>query len=445
MLAVVALGFPLASTLSSRVDTEVRSEARAQADVVAATASELLADRPNLQGLADRAARTVRGRVLVVDRRGLLLADSEGEPPGRSYRTRPEVAAALAGRAEQLERQSDTLGENLLATAVPIIEDGAPAGAVRVTQSMDAVDRAVRRQWLGLAGIGLLVVALGLGVGWVLAGQVARPVRRLDAAARQVAEGDLTVRARVEGSAEQQSLARTFNDMTERIGRLLDSQREFVADASHQLRTPLAGLWLRIEAAEADTHDPSALEELEAAQRELDRLAQMVGELLELSRAGERELPGERVDLGDAVARAGARWERAAVERGQRVAVRGDGVTFAARADVDRVLDALIENALHYSPAGATVSVAAHDGGIDVADDGPGVAAGEEEMVFERFHRGSAGRRGPTGTGLGLPIARELARRWGGDVTLERRADAPGTLARVRLPAAFADPLPRRA
>lgn len=451
VLAVVALGVPLASTLADRVDTEVRSEARGQADVVAASASDLV--RPpqtdELQTLATTAARAVRGRVVVVDARGQLLADSAGADVGRSYRTRPEIASALQGRTEQLERVSDTLGEDLLATAVPVVQQGRPVGAVRITQSTDAVDRAVRRQWLGLALVGLLVVLLGLAVGWVLAGGVARPVRRLDDAARRVAEGDLSARARVEGSAEQQSLARTFNDMTERLGRLLESQREFVADASHQLRTPLAGLRLRIEAAAAETDEASAREELRAAERELDRLAQMVAELLELSRAGERELPGETLDLGEAVERTAARWERTAEDRGQRVVTRheADRAAWAAQADLDRILDALVENALHYSPDATTVAVVATHDGVDVLDEGAGIDSAEAESVFERFHRGTAGRRGPTGTGLGLPIARELARRWGGDVTLERRPEG-GTAARVRLPASertqsFAEPLPR--
>ena len=437
MLAVVGLGVPLGATLADRVDAEVRSDARGQADLVAASAADLLSprDRPTLERLVRNAGGSVRGRVIVVDRAGALLADSQGAPAGRDYSTRPEIRAALGGEPDQRERGSQTLDERLLATSVPVLRRGQPVGAVRVTQSVDAVDRAVRRAWLGLALVGLLVVAAGLLAGWLIASWVARPTVRLDQAARRVAEGDLGVRAREEGSAEQRSLARTFNEMTARLGRLLDSQREFVADASHQLRTPLAGLRLRLEAAEADTADPSAREELEGAQHEVDRLAQMVGELLELSRAGERELPGERLDLAGAARRACARWERTAGDR--RVRVEGTGAdAWCAPADLDRIVDALVENALRYGAG--TVTIATGPTWIRVLDEGPGLEDGEAEAVFERFHRGSAGRGGPQGTGLGLPIARELARRWGADVTIRSRDDGLGAVAELR----FADPLP---
>ena len=423
----------------------MRSQARGQASVVAATAADLLrqGQRDDLQRLVETAGRNVRGRVIVVDARGDLLADSERAAPGRSYANRPEIVAALAGRADQRERESETLNQSLLATAVPIVRGGRPAGAVRVTQDFEAVERAVRRSWVGLALLGLLVLGLGLLAGAVVAGQIARPVRRLDEAARRVADGELATRARVEGSSEQQSLARTFNEMTERLERLVGSQREFVADASHQLRTPLTGLRLRVEAARAETTEPAAREELDAALSELDRMAQMVGELLELSRAGERDEGGEVLSLDEAAERAAQRWRREASARDQRVEARtsvsgGPGTnsrTFAwiSRADLDRILDALVENALQYSPTGSTVTIAASSAGLSVSDEGPGVAAGEEELVFERFHRGSAGRQGPAGTGLGLPIARELARRWGGDVAL-RRAPGGGTSAEVALP-----------
>jgi len=109
-------------------------------------------------------------------------------------------------------------------------------------------------------------------------------------------------------------------------------------------------------------------------------------------------------------------------------------IVSAARADVDRALDALVENALRYAPRGSTVSLRAHGEAIEVLDEGPGIAPGEQEVVFERFHRGAAGRRAPGSTGLGLTIARTLARRWAGDVTIDNRADGPGARAVLRLP-----------
>jgi signal transduction histidine kinase len=423
--------------VADRVDAEVRSQARGQAAVVAASAADVIAppDEDALDRRVTRAAESVRGRVIVVDRRGRLLADSGDTRMGGSYRSRPEIAAALAGRTDQRERASATLGERLLATSVPIVRAGRPVGAVRVTQSVAAVDRAVRRAWIGLGVVGLLVVGLGLAVGWVLAEQVSRPVRRLEQAARRVGEGDLSARARVEGSAEQRALAQTFNETADRLERLLASQREFVADASHQLRTPLAGLRLRLEAARGETSDPAVHAQLDAGLTEADRLSAMVTELLELSRAGERDAPAEQIDLADAVRRAAGRWDAAAAERGQRVVIGHDaeGEAEIARADVDRILDALVENALHYSPDDTTVTLVARPGHLRVLDEGPGIPRGEEEAVFERFHRGTNGRRGPAGTGLGLPIARELARRWGGDVGLRRR-DTGGTAAEVTLP-----------
>jgi signal transduction histidine kinase len=442
VLAIVALEVPLASSVADRVDAEVRSQARAEADVVAALSSGQLRDPAALDRLVDTAAESARGRVIVVNRRGLLLADSEETARGRSYAARPEIAAALDGRSYQSERESVTLGESILATAVPVIQRGEPAGAVRVTQNFEAVERAIRRAWVGLALIGLLVLGLGLLAGSFIATQIARPVRRLDEAARRVGEGDLSARAEVEGSAEQRSLARTFNEMTERLERLVRSQREFVADASHQLRTPLTGLRLRLESASNEARDEPVRDDLEAALAELDRLSAIVRELLELSRAGERDLGAEEVSLADAAARAAERWDANAEEHGQRVEVerRPSGSTWASRADVDRVLDALIENALNYSREGSAVTITALDGRIEVRDQGSGLAPGEEEEVFERFHRGAAGRAGPPGTGLGLPIARELAGRWGGRVTL--RSSSAGTVAIVELPD-FANPSPK--
>jgi signal transduction histidine kinase len=412
LLAIVALEVPLALNLRDRVKAEVRSQALSQAEVAAATASGQLRQPAELRRIVGTIARAARGRVIITDARGRLVADSDGPAQlGNAYGTRPEIAAALRGRRFQAQRRSDTLAEEILATAVPVLAAGRPQGAVRITQSVEAVGRATRTSTLGLVAVGFIVLLLGLGAGALIARQIARPLRRLDDAAARLGEGDLHARVPVEGSAEQQGVARTFNEMGARLERLVDSQREFVADASHQLRTPLAGLQLRLEEARA-TGDP---EEIEAALREVDRLSAMVSELLLLSQAGEVDAPAEEVDLGAAA--------RAAADRfaGRVTALSGAPTrpVSAAPADLQRALDTLIENALRYGDG--TVTLVARPGAIDVLDEGPGVDPAELEAVFERFHRGSAGRAGPPGTGLGLPIARELMRRWGGDVTLANR------------------------
>jgi two-component system, OmpR family, sensor kinase len=433
LLAIVALEVPLAISLRDRVDAEVRSQARSQADVVAATVAGNLDEPETLDEAVKTAARAVRGRVVVTDLDGGLLADSAGtDRLGTDYGDRPEVAQALQGRPVQDRRRSETLDQEILATAVPIVERGTRVGAVRVTQSVEAVSRATDRATLGLAAIGLLVLGLGLAAGIVIARQIAGPLRRLDDAAARVAEGDLSVRAKVEGSAEQRSLATTFNGMTARLERLVAGQRDFVADASHQLRTPLSGLRLRLEEARAASDDPDVHEEIDAGMAELDRLAAIISELLLLSQAGEVDAPPEALDLDDAVRRAAARWDGTDGGRVRAVEAAPEAPAYCPSADLDRVLDALIENALRYG--GGDIMVVARPGGIEVLDRGPGLDREELETVFERFHRGRQGRAGPSGTGLGLAIARELARRWGGDVELANRREG-GAAARITVPA----------
>ena len=419
LLAIVALEVPLALNLRDRVNAEVRSEAINQAEIAAATASGQLDDTAELRRIVGTVARSARGRVVITDARGILVADSEGpEQLGASYASRPEIAAALRGRRSQTQRRSDTLDEEILATAVPILSAGRTEGAVRITQSVEAVRRATRTSILGLVAVGGLVLLLGLGAGALIARQIARPLRRLDDAAARLGHGDLSTRVPVEGTTEQQGLARTFNEMGDRVERLVAGQREFVADASHQLRTPLAGLQLRLEEARA-TGDP---EEIDAALKEVDRLSAMVSELLLLSQAGEVDAPAEEIDLGAATRAAAGRFASSAGIRNGRVKALAGAPTppvHAAPADLERTLDTLIENALNYG--NGEVTLVARPGAIDVLDEGAGIDPGELEAVFERFHRGKAGRAGPPGTGLGLPIARELMRRWGGDVTLANR------------------------
>jgi two-component system, OmpR family, sensor kinase len=278
-------------------------------------------------------------------------------------------------------------------------------GAVRVTQNVDAVGHRIRRSILVLIGIGAFALLIGLLIAWFLAGSLSKPLRDLARTARRVEEGDLESRAEVTGPPEHREVAIAFNDMTERLGRVLGAQREFVANASHQLRTPLTGLRLRIESAR-DRDNAEVDDDLAAAELELERLSRLLTALLTLAREGGEPPPGSAVSLAEAARRAQQRWRPHADQRGQRLVLEGNGDAVADASDEDVAI---------------------------VLDEGPGLEPGEEAAVFDRFARGNAGRRGPGGTGLGLAIVQTLARRWRGRATLENRREG-GTRAELRLP-----------
>jgi signal transduction histidine kinase len=446
ILVIVALAVPLSLNLSKRVDAEVRAEAAGQAQLVAASAGGRMDDADELDRLANRTTESLGGRVVIVDARGRLLADSAGEGlEDEDYATRPEIAAALRGETSQGERHSDDLDQDLLFTAVPVVSEGRTTGAVRITQSVDAVNREVRNDTLALVGVGVIALLLGLGVAALLAGSLSRPLRALAATARRIGRGDLEARAEVVGPAEQREVAAAFNDMTERLAQALAAQREFVANASHQLRTPLTGLKLRLEAAGIRADDPELERDLIAAEREADRLARLLDELLTLAREADRPATGTPVALRDAAEAALERWTGPAEQSEHSLELRDgpDVHVLASAHDIAIVLDNLVENALNYSPAGSTVAIewsAAGDRArLAVLDEGPGVAPEEDGRLFERFYRGEASRGGASGTGLGLAIVETLARRWGGSARIANRPEG-GARAEVELTLALPTP-----
>jgi len=402
LLILVALEVPLALNLSRRINAEVRDDAASQAFVVAAGASRRMNSPQELRKLVRDAGSQLGARVIVVDARGRLRADSAAAVvPRTSYRSRPEIRLALSGQRAQGQRHSVTLGQDLLYTAVPVTNVGV-VGAVRVTQNVDAVGHRIRRSIVVLIGIGAFALLIGLLIAWFLAGSLSRPLRNLARTARRVEEGDLESRAELTGPPEHREVAIAFNDMTERLGRVLAAQREFVANASHQLRTPLTGLRLRIESAR-DRGGAEVDEDLAAAELELERLSRLLSALLTLAREGGDPPPGAAVSLADAARRAEQRWRPHADQRGQYLVLEdnGDAIADASDEDVAIVLDNLIENALHYSPSPSTVTVAWGEANgevwLTVLDEGPGLEPGEEAAVFDRFSRGNAGRRGPGG------------------------------------------------
>ncbi|HXV34231.1 MAG TPA: HAMP domain-containing sensor histidine kinase [Gaiellaceae bacterium] len=439
---VIALTVPLALNVDRRATSELESDVVADATLLSGRVANLvrIGATDRLAAVAGEATVGDGARTVIVNGNGIVLADSDGAAPaGVPFATaeRPELGAALGGSVDVRQRHSDTLGEELLLVTVPVTDRGDVIGALRVSAPMGEVESSVRSSWLALALIGLAVVGAGLVLAWILAGSIAKPVEKLRAAAGRLGRGDLDARVEPEGPREIDELGRSFNRMAGELSSNLAAQRDFVANASHQLRTPLTGIKLRLEAIRAE--GGTAAEQAAKAEAELDRLSGLVGDLLALARAAADQAPGEAVDLGEAVRAAARRWAEPAAEAGHELAVAGGqgGQIWAAPRDVADILDNLLENAVRYSPAGSRIEVGLDRNGgrpgFVVADTGPGIPPEERARVFERFYRGARGTSAGPGTGLGLAIVAELAERWNGSVEL---LDGPGTRVRASFPPA---------
>jgi signal transduction histidine kinase len=307
-------------------------------------------------------------------------------------------------------------------------------GAVRLTYPTSTVDARIRRYWLVLLAIAGVVNAAATLAGLLLARSITRPLRRVEEAAEAVGQGDLTVRAPAEGPQEVRDLAHAFNETAAKLEGLLDSQEAFVADASHQLRTPLTALRLRLENLEPDV-DEAGRESLEGAVAEVERLSGLVGGLLALARSESSDEPAGPLDLSEVVASRADAWGPLAEEREVRLDTATDGPVLARAAPerLEQVVDNLLSNALDVAPPGSRIHLEARrdDGWIElhVVDEGPGLTAEERERAFDRFWRGGAGTEG---SGLGLAIVQRLVAVDDGQVEL-RAARPHGIDAVVRL------------
>ena len=377
--------------------------------------------------------------VQVLDGDGRVVASSP-----TASRTLPVLGGeALADLRERAVRASggagvggtDASAYDAAARVAVVAPAGAPEGTVVVaTVPVAEVEGLVRALRLALAGVVPVLTALFAAAIWVALGRALRPVERLRAGAAQVARAGGPGSLPDPGTDDEVgALARTLNEMLDRLEEAAGRQRAFVGDAAHELRTPLSALRAQLEV--AATH-PAAYEPGELVDglgEQVGRMQALVDDLLLLARLGSRPVPDAAVDLGD-VAREAAALAVAGAGADVRVEVAGAGRARGDAAALGRVVRNLVDNAIGH--AATSVRVEVDHGLVAVVDDGPGVPAADRERAFARFVRLDAARARPGGgSGLGLAIARELAREHGGDVVLGDRADgASGLRAELRLP-----------
>jgi signal transduction histidine kinase len=438
LFVLIVLEVPLGVFVADRQRRELVTSLERDALVIATVYEDAL-DRnaPYSPGPAADYASSSGTRVVVVDLDGRSIVDTE-RPVNQDFTNRDEVVRALSGEIVSGRRASETLGRDLLYVAVPVASGGVVYGAVRITADPADVEERINRFWWTLAGVAVVVLAAMAFVGWVIARSIARPIEAVRDAAVRAGEGDLDVRIDPgDAPPELRDLVSQFNQMAAQIRDLVDRQRSFVGDASHQLRTPLTALRLRLENLEVEI-EGRYRGDVGAALDEVDRLGRLVEQLLVLARTEDGPLPAEETDLSRQVSERVDLWAAVAEERKVRVEAAGvdqPSPVLALPGAVEQVLDNLIDNALLASPEGSVVTVRIESGTdshrIHVVDCGSGMSKEQQRRAFDRFWRNDPSREG---TGLGLAIVRQLAVASGGDVQL-RDAPAGGLEVVVTFPA----------
>lgn len=423
---LIAQDLPLVGYLESEERARVMLALERDAWQLAGTAEPSMyrRDFATLKDIAAHYNADTKSRVEIVDAVGTVMASTKPGEVGFDYSNRPEIESALNGLPITGERDSELLGGRMLFVAVPIYEGGEVSGALRLTYPVASVDAIVlsRLRVVFVSGLLSLLVAIGAAI-W-LAGVVSRRLRHLHAATEQLASGNLGARVdAVDGGApELRALETAFNTMAARLQTLVESQQAFASDASHQLRTPLTALRLRLENTAAKIHDPAAADSIDQAINEVQRLQMLVDALLALARLEGAAIALEPIDVDAVVATRIELWAPLAAERGVRLET---SVTSGLRVEavphaLEQILDSYLDNALEVAPTGSTLTLltVVHESSVEfhVIDEGRGLPDAERHRAFDRFWRG---RAEGNGTGLGLAIAARLAQVSGGTVRLD--------------------------
>jgi signal transduction histidine kinase len=371
---------------------------------------------------------------------GLSLAEDSSVNGGVRFEEVNRVALdALRSRRPQMAKVTTGVGEQALA-AEPLMLEKEIVGVAVFADALADVEANValiRRQILISGAVALLIAILA---GYLVARALSLRVKRLEKAARQVASGDFTDPIRADSDDELGQLAAAFDDMQNQLARLDRARKQFIASASHELRTPIFSLGGFLELlADEELDEETRRQFLEQLQGQVERLRNLATELLDLSRleAGALELRPEPTDLGQLAREVAAEFTPAAARHGADVNLELTEEPIELECDPERVaqvLRILLDNALVHTPAGTGVRVsAARANGhvrLEVSDRGLGIKRQNMPHIFEPFFTSNDEAQG---AGLGLAIARELADRMHGDLSVR---SVPGrTTFSLELPA----------
>ena len=435
LVAAAAIYFGVRAELRGEVDRSLRDRAGEIARIAGGPGPRV--GPPERPGVAPG---TRGGRFLVPEREPFGGPEGFAQlvlPSGSALRPpQSDEAIPVESRAREIARRGS--GEYLADTTVDgthlrVLTRGAgDRGAVQLARPLDEVDRQLDRVVLVLLLVGAAGVALGAALGAIVARTALSPVASFTRRTEELAAaGDTSQRIHTERTDELGRLARTFNTTLDALERSVEAQRHLVADASHELRTPIASLRANIQTLEQSDRLPDAERASLRADilQELDELTSLVADIVELARGAK---PGELMDdvrVDEIVEQVAAR-ARARAPDGLTLDVATEPTLVRGEPErIQRAISNLVDNALKWSPQGGTVEIELADGGLSVRDHGPGFAEADLPHVFERFYRADSARALP-GSGLGLAIVRQAAEAHGGEAQAVNAAGG-GALLRV--------------
>jgi len=339
----------------------------------------------------------------------------------------PELVARWSSAREPDRDRVETPAGPVEYLALPLRAEGKTRGvfvaAIFVEGARHEADSAVR----AAGAVGLALLLLGSLIAWRVTDRIVRPVTALEKTARSISERDLGARIPVQGRDQVAQLAATFNDMLDRLERAFGSQRRFIDDASHELKTPLTIVRGHLELLDSDPDEREAA--LALVMDELDRMGRIVQDLLLLANYGRPDfLSLERVEVGALTEELFAK-AKALAPTNWRLEARGTGVVVADRQRLTQAVVQLAQNAVRHGNDGGAIAlgsrIADGEARLWVRDDGPGIPLHEQQAIFERFRRGSVHRS--EGAGLGLAIVKAIAEAHHGRVEVDSRPGAGAT------------------
>ena len=429
-----------------------RVETSAAADVLVSQANTIASGIDDINGqprfgAGDLPTETQQG--VAVEAAIVAPDGSISQTPGQALSDATLASIAATARTNKTPAPpfsvSDSRGVPRLVYALPLQTSQGPGTVLVVSRSISELQAALNQTILFLGVLSLLVVLAGTLLAHRLAGNILEPVRRIAATARSLSQHELNRRVEVDVPPDELGeLVETFNGMLARLEASFESLRRFTADASHQLRSPLALMRSELEGTLARARTPAEYQQvLRGLEGEVEHMSRMVDQLLMLARADAGALqPAEtNLDVADFLHETAARWRPVAESRHVRVDVDApdSGSVWADPDLLRRLMDNLIDNATRHTPEGTAVRLtgAPTAGGwnIDVRDEGPGVPAAARSLLFERFVRAEGARaRDTAGAGLGLALSRAIAESHGGGLQLLDQNASGGATFRLFLP-----------